>query len=146
MRLLTIIAAIFILSSCSNSNKTSFDAFEGTWKVEGKNQYESWTKASENEFTGISYSLEENKRNIWEELSINMQNDEWFYTAMVKSQNEGQTINFKLNSKESSYFSFENPKHDFPKQIIYRILSPDKMEVRVLGDSLNSFSYLQIKQ
>ena len=67
MRWISLLAMSFILFSCSNSKKNTFDVFEGTWKVEGKNQYETWTKQSDHEFTGASYSIEENQKNIWEE-------------------------------------------------------------------------------
>lgn len=146
MRWITLLAVIFIFFSCSNSNKTSFDVFEGTWKVEGKNQYETWTKNSDDEIVGFSYSLEQNKKNIWEELSIKRIGEEWFYEARVKAQNEGQSISFKFDKENTKAYAFENPEHDFPKQIIYKLVSPETMEVFVLGDTLNSFSYHQNKQ
>lgn len=118
----------------------------GTWKIESKNQYESWVKDGSNQLIGQSYKIDENQKVILEIIAIRMIDNQMIYEATVPDQNEGQTIQFTLNPAIDSYFSFENLNHDFPKQIQYNKISDDEIMISVLGDDGEGFSYKLIRQ
>jgi hypothetical protein len=124
----------------------SVDFLIGTWKIEDKNQYETWVKASNNELIGHSYKVKENQKIILETIAIKMIDNQMVYEATVPDQNEGQTIKFALNPEIELYFSFENLNHDFPKQIQYYKISEDEIKISVLGDDGKGFSYKLIRQ
>ncbi len=64
----------------------------------------------------------------------------------VFNQNDGKGIPFTLKSLEKNLFSFENPQHDFPKKIQYKILNSNELYVSVLGEKDKGFSYKLMKQ
>ncbi len=146
MRTLTSIGLVFILVACSENKASSVDFMIGTWKMEGKDQYEVWEKTKNKEFIGYSYKINNNEKIITETLSIKLMDDQIFYEATVPDQNDGKTIRFTLNAEINEYLSFENIEHDFPKKIQYKKINDDEIEVTVLGDQDNGFSYTQRKQ
>jgi hypothetical protein len=124
----------------------SVDFLIGTWKIESKNQYETWSKESNNELIGHSYEVNENQKFILETIAIKMIDNQMIYEATVPDQNKGQTVQFALNPEIESYLSFENLNHDFPKQIQYYKISDNEIKISVLGDDEKGFSYKLIRQ
>jgi hypothetical protein len=118
----------------------------GTWKVENKESYESWEMAKNNNMNGFSYKIKGGEKVVSENLNIKVVNNQIVYEAAVLNQNDGKTIPFRLNMDNKVWFSFENETHDFPKKIQYKILSKDTLQVQVLGDNEEGFSYKLIKQ
>lgn len=129
------------------TNKISqFDFMVGTWKMEGRNQYEEWSKVDNDSLIGHSYKIINNKKVISETLVIKQMNNKTVYEATVPTQNEGKTIQFILNTSDSSFFSFENLEHDFPKKIQYTRINDGTLKVGVFGENDKGVSYLQTKQ
>jgi hypothetical protein len=118
----------------------------GTWKMDGKEQYEVWETTKNKELRGYSYKINDNQKTITETLSIKKIENNIIYEATVPDQNEGRTIQFTLNNEILEYLSFENINHDFPKKIQYKRINDDEIEVTVLGDEGKGFSYTQLKQ
>lgn len=135
-----------LLLSCSASKHTSFDFLIGTWKVAGKEQYEVWEKGENGALTGYAYQLEADGKDLSETLAIEPAGKRIRYVATVPSQNDGQPVPFILNPQVKDRYSFENDRHDFPKKIQYKPIAPDTLEVTVLGDNGEGFSYKQTRQ
>ena len=146
MRTLTTICILCLLIACSENKISRVDFMVGTWKMEGKEQYEVWESTKNKELIGYSYRFNDNQKIITETLSIKIIENNIIYEATVPDQNEGKTIPFTLNNEIKEYLSFENIKHDFPKKIQYKRLNNDEIEVTVLGDEGKGFSYKQLKQ
>ncbi|TRX59988.1 hypothetical protein FNH22_08005 [Fulvivirga sp. M361] len=117
----------------------------GTWKMEGKESYESWEKKNDI-LTGVSYKIENRQKTVSEKIEVKMVGGQIIYAPTVFDQNDGKAIPFKLESLEQNLFSFENPEHDFPKKIQYQILSDNELYVSVLGEKDEGFSYKLIRQ
>ena len=49
------------------------------------------------------------------------------YTSTVEDQNKQQPIAFKMTKAEGNMFVFENPQHDFPKRIVYKLITTDSL-------------------
>ncbi|HMW25112.1 MAG TPA: DUF6265 family protein [Ferruginibacter sp.] len=107
---------------------------EGTWKMTTKRGAvcEEWKKVNEKHLQSRGYFLRGNDTITTERVSLTLNTDgSIYYTSTVEDQNNKQPIAFKLTSAESTRFSFENPAHDFPKRIVYHLLSADSLHAFV---------------
>lgn len=74
-----------------------------------------------------------------ENLSLEQHGIDVFYIPVVKNQNNGLPVKFRLmNSKELEWI-FENPDHDFPQKITYRRFSVDSLLAVVSGTEKGEF-------
>ena len=146
MKALTSICILCLLLACSENKLSRVDFIIGTWKMEGKEQYENWELSNNKELIGYSYKFKDSQKIITETLSIKILENTVIFEATVPDQNEGKTILFTLNNEIKDYLSFENIDHDFPKKIQYKRINENAIEVTVLGDEGEGFSYMQLKQ
>lgn len=145
----TIIGFITLLTLFSFTQKCNLNEFrllEGTWKMENKENYETWKIKNENELEGNSYKMKADKKIVSEFLSIKKIEGKVIYTAQVVNQNDGKPIEFVLNKEVKNKISFENLTHDFPKKIQYTKLDETTLFVEVLGENDQGFSYKMMKQ
>ncbi|MCY1634835.1 DUF6265 family protein [Marinifilum sp. D737] len=140
MKYLILIIFSICTHSCSTQDVQSFHFLEGTWQVEGKQQFEKWEVKS-NVLIGIGYQLVDGKQKVLESLVIKQIEGKVVYQATVFDQNQGATISFPLNESISDYYSFENLEHDFPKKIQYFKLSNGKLKVNIAGNNGRVFSF-----
>lgn len=131
---------LFILSNNTFAQSDFPDFLKGTWKIENKDNYEHWDKLNDNTLKGFSYKLNNGQLSISEYLEISRTRKDIVLTACVLNQNNGKGVQFKLSRKDST-FTFENPKHDFPKKIIYNKLNNIEVFVEVFDENNNGFSY-----
>lgn len=136
---------MLLVSFCGSQRTQKVDFLLGTWKVEGKETYETWTKQGE-ELIGASYKKRGEQKFVMETLVIKAEKGKLIYTATVKNQNQGRGISFTLQEVKDDLYSFENLSHDFPKKIQYKILSKTNLQVSVLGADDKGFSYEMSKQ
>ena len=99
MKALMISCSLLIFLSCARDRITDFEFLEGTWKIEGKEQYEVWVKKEKNGLTGYSYKINDNRKTILESIAIKIVDEQVIYEATVPDQNEGKTIQFTWNSE-----------------------------------------------
>ncbi len=140
---LTVLALIITHITIAQADFSVF--LQGTWKVENKEIYEHWDKLNNNSLKGFSYNTKDGALNVSEYLEITQANKDIIYTATVLNQNQGRGISFKLNKVGDTY-SFENPKHDFPKKISYKKVSETEVFVEVSDGKQKGFSYMMTKQ
>ncbi len=117
----------------------------GTWLSEDQSTYEHWDKLSSTSMKGYSYQIKNGEIKVNEYLDLVQRKDGTFYIPSVIGQNNGNPVEFKLISSDSS-FIFENKAHDFPKKICYKKLSSTEIFVEVLGDKNKGFSYKMKKR
>lgn len=136
---------ILVLTGTVFSQSGFPDFLQGTWKMENKETYEHWDKLNEHTLKGFSYQVKNGLMTISEYLDISQNENGTVYTATVLNQNEGKGISFKLTKSDSTY-TFENPKHDFPKKIVYQKLSDTEVFVTVSDGNQKAFTYKMIKE
>ncbi|MBT8385477.1 MAG: hypothetical protein KJO83_07180 [Bacteroidia bacterium] len=143
----TILTFIIVstLFSCSENKLSEFDFLIGTWKMEGKENYEYWEKLDHN-FKGQSYKIVDGQKIVTEIIALKSDGNRIIYTPTVFDQNEGKPIQFILLKLDKNVFSFENSDHDFPKKIQYKKHSENELLITVLGENDKGFSYKLIKQ
>lgn len=95
---------------------------------------EQWEKAEDGSLTGLGFVLSGNDTVFIEHLAIRPIKDTLHYTATIKTQNDGGTIQFKLVHARDSLV-FTNPEHDFPQRIVYIPQGADGWNVMVSGRS-----------
>ena len=105
----------------------------GCWAGEtrGQEYNEQWMKPSGEAMLGMSRTVSKNKMVDYEFLQIRQQDDgEVYYIAKPSRQAEAS---FKLIKAGPQELIFENPQHDFPQRIIYRLVSDGSLVARIEG-------------
>ena len=88
--------------------------------AEGESRsYEEWKKTDDNLYEGSSKTIKDGAVTFSEILKIEKTPEGIFYTADV-SHNPGP-VRFKLTECNDSTAVFENPEHDYPRKITYKL-------------------------
>jgi len=131
--LLFLVTLFFILSfRNADDDKKAFKklyALEGVWVMAGKKAtvYEEWKMVSKNYLQNKGYTMKGSDTLISERVKLKKTKDGIYYTSTVENQNNKKPIAFKLTSAEGNLFIFENKEHDFPKRIVYQLISADSL-------------------
>jgi len=107
----------------------------GTWenKTSRGSIYETWSKTSNNEFSGRSYALTEKDTVVFETIRLVQEQDTLFYIPTVKKQNDNLPVRFTLKTLSDTRLVFENPQHDFPQIISYTKITTDSLIAEISG-------------
>lgn len=127
------VTGIFLLSAflIKGNHKTfkKLYALEGTWKMNTKRGAlcEEWKKVNKNYLQVKGYMIKGTDTVINERIALTNTREGIFYTSTVEDQNNKQPIAFKMTKGENNLFVFENPQHDFPKRIVYKLVTADSL-------------------
>jgi len=104
----------------------------GCWGGRDTNRVysEHWMKPEGGLMLGMSRTIVGGKATEFEFLQIRQQGTDIFYIAKPSGQAEAS---FKLIQNSKQEVVFENPAHDFPQRIIYRLLPDGSMTARIEG-------------
>jgi len=105
----------------------------GSWERSGKGRevIEQWMKPAGDLMLGMSRTMANGKAKEFEFLQIRQkENGEIFYVAIPSGQKEAW---FKLVKYAGQEAVFENPEHDFPQRIIYRLEKDGSLAARIEG-------------
>lgn len=147
MKIIILLAAIASSTVVFGQNDISrIEWLTGTWTrtntKPGRAGAEVWTKKSTNELTGRGVSLKGTDTTFVEKLKIVAKDGKLFYVADVP-QNNTETW-FEFTSVSDKSFVCENPKHDFPKKIVYEI-DGSNLKATISGDG-KSMDYLFVRK
>jgi hypothetical protein len=144
-KIITHFLILFILVSFENiENQRSFAAavnaprierlawLAGTWYGEdsGIAVEEVWLEAKGGLMLGMNRTLKKERAPFFEYLRIVEEDTAIYYYA---SPGGRPATPFRLVNLEKSKVVFENPEHDFPQRIIYRLEDQDSLISRVEG-------------
>jgi len=107
---------------------------EGKWIMKTKRGTiigEEWIKVDDSYLQNKGFFIKGADTIITERVSLKETKEGIFYTSTVEDQNNKQPIPFKLTSSVDHTFIFENPEHDFPKRIIYQLISSDSLHAYI---------------
>ena len=126
---LTFLACISAAVDTDNKTFKKLYALEGTWKMNTKRGAicEEWKKMDNNYLQNKGYMIKGNDTIISERVALTNTAAGIFYTSTVEDQNNKQPIAFKMTGSENNSFVFENPAHDFPKRIVYKLITADSI-------------------
>lgn len=121
--------------SFSGDNKAfkKLYALEGTWKMYTKKGAvcEEWKRINKNYLQNKGYMIRGKDSIISERIALTNTKEGIFYTSTVEDQNNKQPVAFKMTASKHNIFVFENPQHDFPKRIVYKLISSDSLHAYI---------------
>lgn len=99
---------------------TPFDNLIGHWEgLLGDGLYiEKWEKHSDQYLQGKAYWIRSQDTVLVEDLSIRKLGTHWGYIAIIN--NSAPTL-FTCTKKLEGEWVFENPEHDYPQQVGYKL-------------------------
>lgn len=120
------IFASMIAGANAQNPVTTIEAFggmAGCWergdKVKNLLVSEQWMKPAGTSMIGMGRTVKNGKTADYEFMRIEQRADGIFFVAKPKA-NANETA-FKLKSSTANEFVFENPEHDFPQRVIYKL-------------------------
>jgi hypothetical protein len=152
------IAILFYLPvfiSCRQKEEKTIHTFNwlnGSWAMQGGDGTvtEQWKQVNDSLMEGSSDFIKGDSVIPFEKIRMFRRGSDYFYEARAAGQNNEQPVEFKLSSFSDSGFVAENPQHDFPKRITYRMVKKDSIHAFVDGgpvmpDKRSDFYYSKIK-
>ena len=107
----------------------------GCWQSDAENRQarEQWTAAAGGMMLGMSHTVTDGKTSAFEFMRIVQdENGEIYFVANPSGQQEAR---FKLVRSGERDVTFENPEHDFPHRVIYRLEPDGSLVGRIEGVS-----------
>jgi len=134
-RTLLLIPVVLFILSCSAPGPVLPGWLEGEWETGKSDGFtgETWTTENDTLMSGKGLTQTHGVVMVTEEIAIFISQDEMFYRARVPDQNEGKAILFKATYSDHDHLVFENPDHDFPTRIVYKLKSNNSLEINISG-------------
>lgn len=124
-----------------------FKWLEGQWERQnvrpGTTAYETWERESNTKFLGLGISMKGADTTFVEKLSILRKENDWFYVAEVGHNSE--PTYFKITSLSKNGFVSENPNHDFPKKIEYKLDATQLTVIISAGEKEIGFVFTRVR-
>ena len=125
---------------------------QGSWISNTKRGVigEQWVRANDSSLNGKGFFVKGTDTITTEIVSLIARGSDVYYTSIVKGQNDGKKIPFRLTSSEGGVFIFENPLHDYPKRIVYELPNADSLHAYIDAgmndtDKRRHFFYHKVK-
>lgn len=95
---------------------------------------ENWKEATKQMLTGESSFIQKDGTvKPFETMQLVFRKKTYYYIAKAAGQNNEEPVAFKITAYSDMGFIAENPEHDFPKRIIYKLVSKDSIHATVDG-------------
>jgi len=142
MKNVIVIVVCVLFLSCQPTSDKKFEQLEkmnwlvGQWKNKMPEGIltETWTKTNDSTFSGTSYFIINKNDTVHSETILLIQlKNELIYSPTVKGQNDDKSVDFILTSDVENSFVFENPKHDYPKKIVYKKVAENGLITTISG-------------
>lgn len=151
-----ILLLLLTILSCKKGEKTNIlneiDWLIGTWENNSDkgNLLEIWKKENDSVYSGQSFYIKAKDTLHFESIQLKQISDSLVYSSSVKGQDNDLALDFRLTSKTQNQFVFENPKNDYPKKIVYKLITKDSLVAIISGiqqgkTSSETFSMKKIK-
>jgi hypothetical protein len=133
-----------IVSLAAFGQQREFGWLIGTWQ-DAKYSFEVWK--DEGSFLSASaYQIDHRSgsKTVSEEIKLIKRENDFYYIPDVAGP-QGP-IEFKITSFDENSFTAENPKHDFPKKIMYKKINDQQLEATISsGTKSISYSFKRTK-
>ncbi len=148
-------AVIVLLSAFIRNEENKMQSFKwmvGSWSMKTSRGeiMETWISLNDSTLSGESFMIRNDEKKQLEDVRLVYRNKEYFYCPIAHGQNNEQEVKFKITSFSESSFVAENPEHDFPKRITYRLIHKDSVHAFIDGgpsmpDKKSDFYYSRQK-
>lgn len=105
----------------------------GCWSADGQERgsIEQWTAPAGGTMLGMNRTVRNGKTVFFEYLRIVEEDDGWI--GLIASPAGQETARFRLSDFGPQHVVFENPDHDFPQLISYRLTAEGHLLGRITG-------------
>ena len=149
MKLLLLLTfSIISISVFAQKKSTLQSHFTGRWQTASSPNVsgEYWMKKNDSTWAGTGYYIKGTDTVITETVELKANGKDIFYIPTAKGQNNELPVQFRMTSFSKGIFIFENPAHDFPKQIVYDFSVKGKVHAYVDGGGKPiHFYYFRVK-
>ena len=116
-------------------NEPTPDWLVGVWEMKTPRGsiYEAWTKVASGNYAGEGYTEDKGIKHIREHIQLMQRDGVYYYIPTVPDQNDGEPVPFTCTKISDTELIFENPEHDFPQTISYRLLAPNELLAQISG-------------
>lgn len=153
--LITALATILVsfIDGSPGNPITKFKWLEGKWaaKVKRGTIVEEWTVASDTSLQGqCKFVNETGKERVYEKLLFLYAGGQFSYNITLLEQPDKKEVPFIITSYTEKGFVAENAGHDFPKRIVYTLISTDSVHAFIDGGisepgKRSDFYYIKVK-
>ena len=141
----SLLAAVLLCSSLGAAAQVNPDNFNylyrlvGTWSMRTPQSViiEQWQRVNDTTLQGHTWRIVGKDSSLQETMQLVRTGNDIYYIPVIRDQNNGQPVPFKLRVLKLVGFIAENPAHDFPKKITYRFKDEDHLDARVEGKQGN---------
>ena len=126
---------IVYYSHHQNVNNNNFDWLIGAWQMQLKNGilYEIWER-KDNLYQNKSYKVSAAGDTVMlETVQILEKDGNIYYTPTTFDQNDQKPVYFRMTEMNENSFVAENPEHDFPQKITYRLRNNNELYAMIDG-------------
>jgi hypothetical protein len=136
-----ILFSALFTTSCGDGKKikqetvSRFNWLNGSWAMKEKDGTvtEQWMQVNDSLMKGSSDFIKGDSVIPFETIRMFRSGNDFYYEAKAAGQNNEQPVAFKLTSFSDTGFVAENPQHDFPKRITYRLVNKDSIHAFIDG-------------
>jgi hypothetical protein len=133
--------AVISLSFQKQMTVQPFHWLIGTWKQEGKEEFEKWHPGNDTLMAAMAYYYElegdekdgEVEMMVSETIRLIVRGDKYYYIPLVRNQKNGKEVEFEVVSFTKNSFVAENLKHDFPQRIAYKLIDEKHLSAYIEG-------------
>lgn len=157
MKKAALFLAILFVGFVTNDTQSEFQQLSaltgGIWVMKTKKGVllcERWKKINSNKYSSQGFKVSGNDTTWLEQVELVRTGNTINYVSLVKDQNEGKAVPFRLIEAANNQFVFSNPEHDYPQRIIYHFVSQDSLHAWIDGknngkDARSDFYYSRRK-
>ena len=114
-----------------------FRALDGTWfmPTDRGDRLEIWTIVNDSTLTARALRIkpEDGDTVTLETIRLELRQDSITYYVIARGQNQNRPVGFGLTQADYEGYVFENPAHDDPKKIVYRLLGNRELQITTEG-------------
>jgi hypothetical protein len=118
----------------------------GNWENnsdEEGNLTEKWSVKNDSTYFAETYFIKGKDTLFSEKVDLMQRNNKLYYIPTVTNQNDNNGIEFTLTHSSPSELIFENPLHDYPKKITYKLINNDSLDAQISGNGKSEEFHFQ---
>ncbi len=138
MKITTALLALFFLVAFIPSDDndkvfTKLYGLQGNWRMKTSHGAicEEWKKMNEHYLQSKGYTITGKDTVITERVALANSETGISYTSTVETQGKKYPVEFKMTKNVNNTFIFENQQHDFPKRIVYELVTADSLHAYI---------------
>lgn len=124
---------LLLLLSTAHGDLAALQWLAGCWAQDGRDagSVEQWTSPAGGTMLGMNRVVSGDRTVAFEFMRIAVNEDD--LVEFIASPSGQETARFKMVNVSENEVVFENPDHDFPTRVIYRLMSDGSLLGRIEG-------------